>query len=175
MVIGGIAWSFFYLKDIHPLGSLGLNLGKDHLAGVAIRFKDAKLVGRAEGKKVWEFEAETIDLSKDRQKATFSHIKKGALLQDGKPVAAITSDKVIYNTFTRNLEAPTGAQFTLTDGPSFKLHKVAWDAKESKLRCDGGISATLGQSTMQGERMVADLKKKEVTIAKVKGQIKLEE
>ena len=173
VVIGGIIWTFFYLKDVHPLGSRGTKLKKDHLAGVAIRFKDAKLVGRSQGKKVWALEADTIDISKDRRLATFRGVTKGSLLQDGKKVASISASETVYNTYTRNLMTPGYAELKLEDGPSFRVRKIYWNSEKSKLLCEGGIDAVLDGSTLHGESMTADLQTKVLTVHKVTGKIRL--
>ncbi len=100
---------------------------------------------------------------------------RGTLLQDGAPVASLAADKAIYNIFTRDVATPGDAELTLEDGPSFKVRKVFWNARKSKLFCEEGVDAVLDGSTMHGERMTADLQKKELAIYKVRGQIKLEE
>ena len=174
VVLGGIIWTFFALKDMHPLGSRGTKLGRDHLAGVAIRFKDAKLIGRSQGKKVWALQAGTIDISKDRRLATFRGGTKGSLLQDGKQVASISASETVYNTYTRNIMTPGYAELKLENGPSFKVRNVYWNSEKSRLLCQGGIDAVLGGSTMHGERMTADLQAKELTVHKVTGKIRIE-
>ena len=174
VVIGGMIWTFFYLKDMHPLGSRGTKLGKDHLAGVGIRFKDAKLIGRSQGKKVWALQAGIIDISKDRRLATFRGETKGSLLQDGKKVAGFSASETVYNTFTRNIMTPGYAELKLENGPSFKVHKIYWNSEKSKLVCQEGIEAVLEGSTMHGERMTADLRTKELTVEKVTGKIRIE-
>lgn len=167
-------WTFFYLKDVHPLGSTGTKLKRDHLAGVGIRFKGAKLIGRSQGKKVWALQAGIIDISKDRRLATFRGVTKGSLLQDGKKVAGISASETVYNTLTRNVMTPGYAELKLENGPSFKVHRIYWNAGKSKLLCQGGIDAVLDGSTMHGERMTADLQTKELTISKVTGKIRIE-
>lgn len=170
-----LGWSFFYLKEIHPLGSLGAKLDGDSLAGVAIRFKNATLVGRANGQKVWSFEAKTIDVSKDRRTATFRGIARGELLQDGKKVASLSAEEVFYNTFSRNVKVPGGARFELVEGPVFQVRDVQWNASQSRLTCSGGVTATLAGSELHGEKMMADLRAKELVIEKVSGVLRLED
>ena len=175
VILAGMIWSFFYLKDIYPLGSLGSKLGRDSLEGISIRFINANLVGRSNGKKVWTFKAKTIDVSKDRRLAIFRDVAKGSLLQDGKEIASLSSKKVVYNTYTNNVSAPLGAEFKLKEGPAFKVHDVFWSAQKSKLLCKKGIDMDLAGSTLHGEKMTVDLEKKELVIEKVKGKIKLDE
>lgn len=173
--MAGLAWMFLYLKDMHPLGSLGAKLDNDQLSGLAIRFNNAKLVGRSEGEKVWELEAKSIELSRDRRLTTFKGVARGSLIQDGEKIASISADEVTYNTFTRNVMAPGVAELKLEKGPSFKVHKIYWNAKKSKLYCEDGVEAVLDGSTIQGDRMIADLENKELEIHKVRGSIRLDD
>jgi len=173
-IAAGLVWAFFYLKELHPLGSLGAQLDKDHLAGVVIRLKNARLVGRSGGKKIWTFEARTIDVSRDRRLATFKGVTRGSLLQNGRRIASLSAGEVIYNTFTQNVAVPGSAEIALTDGPSFKVRDAYWDAGKSRLVCQGGVDATLAGSALHGERMTVDVEKKELTIHKVSGRIRLE-
>jgi len=83
----GLVWAFSYL------GTRGPRLDQDHLAGVAIRLKNAKLVGRSAGKKIWAFEARTIDVSRDRRLAVFRGITRGSLLQDGRRIASLSAGR----------------------------------------------------------------------------------
>jgi len=172
-IVGALLWSFVYLKKLHPLGSLETNLGKNNMNNYAIQFVDSKLVGRANGQKAWQFNAATVDLNKDRRTAVFKDIRKGSLLQNGKEIASLSAKEVAYNTITRNLTVPGEAQISMTGGPTIRVRNASWFSNESRLVCTGGIDASLAGSTMQGEGMTADLAKKELTITKVKGIIKL--
>jgi hypothetical protein len=174
VIVAGLVWAFIYLKDVHPLGALGTKLQPDRLSDVAIRFKGAKLVGRSEGRKVWTFEAKTIDLSKDRRLATFKGITQGTLLEDGKRLASLSAGKVIYNTLTRDVSVPGTAEFALVDGPSFTLRGTYWNGRSSRLFSRGGVDARLDGSTFHGERMTADLDRKVLEVQKVSGRIRIE-
>ena len=167
--------SFVYFKDLHPLGMLSARLSAEHMEGVAIRFQDAKLIGRAGGDKTWTFQAKTIDLSKDRRFATFEGISQGALMDGDERIALISAEKVIYNVITRDLNVPDAAEIELEDGLYFKVRDVFWNAGTSELVCKRGVEATFNGNTLQGERMTANLEMKELTIHKVQGQIRIPE
>lgn len=174
VIAGGVAWTFFYLKDLHPLGALEPKFDKDRLAGFSIRFKNAELVGRTGGKKVWVLDARTVELSRDRMTATFSGVDRGYMLKDGERFAALSADRVIYNTINRNVIIPESAQLKLTSGPAFKVRNVLWNGWESKLICQGGVDVEIGGSTVHGEQMTADLRNKELIMKKVSGRFNVE-
>ncbi len=172
IIIAGCIWSFLYLKDWHPFGSAEARLGNGRQE-LFIVFKGAKLVGRSNGKKVWAFDTRTIEMSQDHQFATFSGVTKGVLMKDGKPLASLAAGKVVYNTISRNVLVPGGADFMLKGGPSFKVRDILWDGSKSVLHCKGGVDGTLGGSTFHAARMTADIAKKEFRVEKVSGQIKI--
>lgn len=172
--MGGLVWSFLCLKALHPFGPAGAELSNDQFAGVGFRFENATLVGWASGEKTWRIQARAVDVSKDRQRATFRRITRGYLLKKGEPVATISASEAIYNTITGNVSVPGTAEVKVKNGPSLKAKSIYWNAAKSRLACLGGVSATIGSSTVQGERMLADLEKKELNISKVQGIIRLE-
>lgn len=175
LAAGVLGCSFLFLKKVHPLGAFALDLGKKNVSTIGISFKDATLVGRSDGKKTWQIKAKTIDISKDRRLATFSGLSQGELIQDDKKVASISADRVVYNTLSRDVSAPGTAELKLVGGPSFKVHRVYWNGRTSRLFCAGGVDAVIGQSTMHGQQLTADLEKKEITATKVNGTISLPE
>ena len=172
-IAGVLVWSFVYLKDIHPLGSLEARLGGDNLSGVAIRFEGSRLVGRLEGKPVWQFDADTIELSRDRRLATFRGIREGVLLRNGRNAATISAGKVVYDTYTRNISVPGEATVRLQDGPELRVRDSHWNSKESRLECRGGVSMSLAGSELQGDGLTLELEKKQLDITKVRGKIRL--
>lgn len=174
LIVGALGCTFLFFRKVHPLGAFALNLGKDRMEGIGIRFKGATLVGRSGGKKVWEINARSIDISKDRRLATFSGLTHGSLLQNDKKIASISADRVVYNIFSRDVSTPGTAEMKIVNGPSFKVHKVYWNSRKSRLFCEGGVDLVIGANTMHGERLTADLERKEIVATKVKGQIKLE-
>jgi len=174
VLAAGLVWAFLYLKALHPFGSVGTDLGDKHLAGVALRFDEAALVGWADGEKVWRIQARTVDVSKDRRRATFRGITRGYLLKKGRRIASISANEVVYDTITHNISVPGTAEVEVEDGPSLKANDIYWNAATSRLECLAEVSATVNGSTVHGERMVADLEKKELKIWKVRGVIRLE-
>jgi hypothetical protein len=173
LVVAVLGCTFLFLKKVHPLGAFALDLGRDRMEGIGIRFKGATLVGRSDGKKVWQINAKSIDISKDRRFATFTGLTHGLLLRDDKKVASLSADRVVYNILSRDVSTPGTAEMKIVNGPSFKVHKVYWSGRKSRLFCEGGVDAVIGASTMHGDRLTADLERKEIVATKVKGQIRL--
>jgi hypothetical protein len=173
VLVVGIVGLLMCLKDMHVFDPLRPIQG-DRLAKLSIRFKNAQFVGRAGGKKVWSLKAKTIDVSRDMQTATFGGVTDGKLIKDGKLMATLSAGRMMYNTFSRNISVPASADFKLADGPAFKVRNVVWDAGASRLMCTGGVDIVLGGSTLHGQEMTADLEKKELSLRKVNGKIRVE-
>ncbi|MHB1001110.1 MAG: LptA/OstA family protein [Armatimonadota bacterium] len=174
IITGGIAWSFLYLRDMHPFGALAPRLDNGHMENIAMRFTGVHLIGKSGGKKTWSFQAGSIDVSRDRQLAKFSDSLKGSLIKDDKRAASFTAKSAVYNLFSQNVTVPGTAKIQITDGPSLSVGNILWNSRESKLTCKKGVSAVIDGSTLQGERLTADLKTKELKIEKVHGLIRLE-
>lgn len=175
IIIGGTAWSFLYLRDMHPFGSLAPKLDKSGMDSIAMRFKGVHLIGKSNGKKTWSFKAGTIDVSKNRQMAVFNKSIKGSMIQNDKKVISLSSEKVVYNLYTQSVNVPGKTKLQIEDGPQITAGNLHWNAHDSKITCKKGISAAIAGSTLHGESLEADLRNKEVKIAKIKGQILLNE
>jgi hypothetical protein len=165
-------WSLVYLSKIHPLGKLSTRLDNGELGSVAIRLKGARIVGRSDGKEMWSFEAKTIDLSRDRRFVTFQNITKGTLHLNNELIASLSADKVVYNTYNKNILIPGKAEIKIKNGPSLLIKQSTWDAGRSVLICKG-VSANLAGSTLQGKLMFLYPESKKLVIEKVRGTIKI--
>lgn len=173
IIIGSLAWVFLFLKDWHPSGALGVRLGDGRSRDFAIRFKDTRLVGWANGKRIWMLDAGDINISRDRRLATFTGIAKGTLLMDGKPAANLYAGKVFYNMSTGNVMVPDGARLSVRGGPTLWVKNVLWDNEKSSLLCKQGVSGRLAGGKFYAERAEADIAGKEIRASKVTGNITL--
>lgn len=174
-LVAGLAWSFMYLRALHPFGKSVTDLGEEPLQNVGLRFKGATLIGWANHQRAWQIHARTVDVSRDRRLATFRGVKDSYLMLKGDRVASMTANEVVYNTITRNVSVPGAATLSVKDGPDLKTRKIFWNSARSRLACSGGVIVTVDGSTFGGEKMVADLGKKELTVTKVHGTIRLPE
>lgn len=173
LLIAGIVASFYYMKEEHPLGSLGTGLEEGSAPDLAISLRNTKLVGRSQCSEIWRFEAQRIDLSRDRRVATFSDISRGVLLQDGREIALLSAGRAVYDTLTQDVNVPGSAEISIRNGPVFKAHNIRWSAGDSRIICQEGIKATFNGSTLLGDSLVADLNHKEIVITNVRGRIRL--
>ncbi len=175
VLAAGLVWSFMYLRALHPFGTAVSDLSDKPMQDIGLRFNDATLVGWSDHAKVWQIHARTVEVSKDRRLATFRGISKSYLMQKGEPVASVSANEVVYNTVTRNVSVPGAVQIKVKDGPSLKTKNVIWHSARSRLACQGGVTATVDGSTFHGDKLVADLGRKELTITKVRGTIRIPE
>ncbi len=175
VLVAGLVWSFMYLRALHPFGSAVTDLDDEPLQDIGLRFEGATLVGWSNHDRVWQIHAEGVEVSRDRRRAAFKGVSNSYLMKDGKRVASISTDAVVYNTVTRNVSVPGAVALKVKDGPSLKTKNIYWNAAKSKLVCMGGVTASVGGSTFSGDRMVADLEKKELTISKIRGTIRISE
>jgi len=175
VVAVALVWAFLYLTALHPFGAVEARLKRDELPGIGLSFRDARLVGRQDSQMAWAFDAKTIDVSRDRRLVTFRGVTDGSLMKDGREVASLVAGKVVYNSMSNNLVVQGKAEVRLADGPTLEVRNIYWNAQKSKLVCTGGIRAVFDEGTMEGDRMVADLEKKELTVSKVRGTILLPE
>jgi hypothetical protein len=171
VLTAALVWSFTFLKDLHPLGSLNGRWGNGPLSEIGISFRNVTFVGRSRGQKVWEFKARSIEMGKDRRLATFTDVAQGHLLRDGAPIATLSSSKVVYNTITQDVSVPGKANLEIQDGLSLNVHNMYWQWMKSIMYCKGGVYAKIRNNTFHADRMVLDLKNKEISLQNVSGQL----
>lgn len=172
-IVGILVWSLIYLKRVHPLGALAPSLGADKLAGIAIRLNEARVVGRSQGQRIWSFDAETIDVGKNRRVTIFSGVRNGKLFKGNKVIASLHANKVVYNTYSNNMLIPNAAEISVVGGPALRINNAVWNARDSVLVAKGGVHATLAGGTLFGKRMTVYLAEKRLEIEKVHGTIKI--
>ncbi|MHB0913555.1 MAG: hypothetical protein ACYC2Y_08940 [Armatimonadota bacterium] len=170
-VLAGFAVLITYL---HPLGRQGPKL-PEREAGFAVRFEDAKLVGWSKGKRTWVFNADSVELARDRRTVLFSGVRGGAMLRNGKKAASISTRKLFYDTFSRDVTAPGKVLLKLAEGPTFSAGRLQWNEQASTVVVEGGVDVGLPFGSVHGKDAVADLSKKELTMRKVSGTLKIEE
>lgn len=175
VLVAGLVWSFMYLRALHPFGKAVKDLDNEPLQNVGLRFEGATLIGWADHQKAWQIQAKAVEVSRDRRLATFRGVKESYLMQKGERVASIAADEVVYNTITRNVSVPGAVTLRVKNGPALKTKSIFWNSAKSKLACTGGVTAVIDGSILQGDKMVADLEKKELTVTKVRGTIRLPE
>ncbi len=173
VIVAALIWVFVYLKALHPFGSMEAKLKQDELPGIGLIFKDAQLVGRQNGKKTWAFKAKNIEVSRDRRLVTFHDITNGVLMKNGKVIASLAANKVVYNSITNEISVPGTSELKISGGPRLKVKNIYWNGQKSELVCKGGIRAVFDGSIMEGDRLTANLEKKELTINKVRGKIRI--
>lgn len=174
VILGGIVWSFSFLRDIHPLGSLAARLDQHGMQDISMRFRGVHLIGKSRGKMLWQFKADTIEVNRNRQKAVFRKNIQGTLIDNGRQAASIMADEIIYGVYTHNVMAPGSARISIQDGPSVTARNLYWNGYKSKLVCSGGVDANLGGSVLHGDRMSVDMNSREIYVNKVNGVIRLE-
>lgn len=159
---------------MHPLGSLAARLDQGGMQDISMRLMGVDLIGKSGGRILWRFKADTIEVSRDRQKAVFRKNIRGSLIDKGKQTASIKADEIIYGVYTHNVLAPGSAQISIENGPSLTARNLYWNGYKSKLVCIGGVDANLAGSALHGERMSVDITKKEILVTKVHGVFRLD-
>lgn len=168
------AWSFMYLRNLHPMRSLAVRLAGGSGDNISMQFKGVHLIGKSKGKKVFAFKADGIDVSRDRQRAIFRGGIQGNLFQNEKPAASIFAEEVMYGIYDRNISIPGEAVIDIIEGPKLHVKNVSWNERNSRMICKGGFEADIAGSTITGRQMTADLNAKMIKMSNVSGSINLE-
>jgi len=169
MVVCALVWAFKYVIGVSPLSVQGRKP-----ADFSIKFLDSTLVGWSNGKKAWTFHARTVQVSRDRVHVSFDGIAGGKLFENGRQLASLKAAKLDYDIVSGNVIMPKGAELAIVNGPVFDVKDVHWDSKSSRLYCKQGVDAVVNGNSFHGDRLTADIAKKEIYVEKVNGRLLVE-
>jgi lipopolysaccharide export system protein LptA len=130
---------------------------------------DATLVGRHNGRKIWEIHARRIQAAADGQTTTFLGVDRGTLYQDERPAARVAAGKAVYKAARRTLAVTEGLTFE-AGGLTLRAPRLNWSAASNvvdlpdpvTLTWDGGIATA---ATLRADTRLREIVGKDVRMA----------
>jgi LPS export ABC transporter protein LptC len=94
---------------------------------------------------------------------------------DGQPTATVESDRLIYFDEERRFVAEGRVVVQTETGKTLRSESLTWDEAERSLRTDGFVRITTPTERLQGYQLVADEGLETYTLARITGQVEVEE
>lgn len=151
-----------------------LDYGRNADNNLSLEFTDTQLIGRKDGKKLWQIRAKRIRIDKDQVLTQFDGIQDGTVYQNEKPVFHLKAGYARYNALTRFLEINQGVDITSQGGYHLKCNSAKWDGLASQLRCPGKIILMMPNGRLTGRDLEMNPSKKLFTLQKVKLSLKMQ-
>jgi len=129
-----------------------------------VRMREAGIVLKSEGNRLWEMSADSIEVSRDRRTTVMDGLKNGKLYRDGKPIVTLTAARAVYDSQTRILRVFGGVTATTASGLVLTTDVVEWSEKSRRLLCPGRVVVRTKEATITGDWLEADLELRRYTV-----------
>ena len=93
----------------------------------------------------------------------------------GQPTATVEADRLLYLDGERRFVAEGRVVVETETGKTLRSESLTWDEAERSLRTDGFVRITTPTEQLQGYRLVADEGLETYTLARITGQVTVEE
>ncbi len=94
---------------------------------------------------------------------------------DGAPNATLVSDRLLYLDAERRFVAEGRVVVETETGKTLRSEELTWDEGEGSLRTDGFVQITTPDEQIQGYRLVSDEGLDNYTLARITGQVTVED
>ncbi|NLG84648.1 MAG: hypothetical protein GX493_08605, partial [Firmicutes bacterium] len=152
-----------FLADLPLPTSVGKSRGRPRGLTPAVppgmRLMTTRVIGRAHGKKEWEFKAERILRSVDGLLITATGVKEGLVYdEEGKPAWSFAAGYLRYYVLNRRLEAGDGVTGRAVAGDlSFQAPRITADLRRRQLVAEGPVEATGEELRFRAMQLAIDL------------------
>ena len=164
IVVIGCAYYFLREEPLLPRVAVQAEVDKGTLS-----YKGNSIIEEKNGKRLWEVEAETIDIDVATKNISMKNMKgifyqeSGGQIEILAPVASIDS-KTKAILMTGNIQA------TSKDGAKFSAQEIRWLGQEEKFYGVGKVSLIKGDATLTGDKIESDVN---MGTVKVSGHAKI--
>ena len=124
----------------------------------------AKLVGRDQGRKSWEFRAGRITRSVDGIVIQAEDVTEGRVFDDDKISCSFRAGHLRYEVLTRNLKVGGGIRGKLPNGTTFTAGEGEVDLRRKSLVIPGPVKVEGEEVSVTADSLAADLGAKTVTL-----------
>ncbi len=111
--------------------------------GVALTEVASVVLRDERDRKQWEFRAERIEVSDDRNHTLIRGLKQGVYFRDGKPLTTFRADEVDYDAVTKRLVIRGNVTAEDKRGFSLSAPMLTWSPEERKFVASGDITGAV--------------------------------
>lgn len=135
---------------------------------IVLAMEDAHLVGLGRDGKLWSLHAKKIEMSRNRSSTTISGITEGKVYDAGKVALRVEAGSASYDVYQKNLLLSGGVRIEGADGQKITGRGATWNSRTSTLRSLGPVSIETKWSKMTTDKMLVDVRNKEMSMWNVR-------
>lgn len=171
LLLAGSVGVFLRLRGYRARAAL--DYSREIERDISLLFTDTTLVGRRDGKKLWEIRAKTIRISRDQVRTLFEGIEDGTLYQNDRPLFKLKAGKASYNNAYRDLSIEGGVQITSTTGIALRCNAAYWSTLKNRVTCPGKVEVLMANGKLVGQDLESDSDLKQMVLHHIRLSVKL--
>jgi LPS export ABC transporter protein LptC len=165
--------SFVWMKEYQPVSH---NAFSPVMPSIALRLEAARLAGRSHGRASWRFDAESVEVSRDRSVTILTGIRNGVVCdRAGAPQLFVTARRAVYRPLTEDILVEGGAKVGTREHLAIGSERLIWNGKEQRLTCPQRVTIDTGAGRGKADSLVVDLSKNELVARNISLKIPVKE
>ena len=143
--IGGLCWLFQGEKKIQQLD-------QEEETPLMMSYIGNTLSEEKNGKKVWELNADLIEIDPVSKNTILKNIK-GVFYQNNGENITLTAPKAVYDVESRNITITEKVQAVSSNGATLNAEQVIWDSGQERFEGKGNIKLKQGDTIITGDKL----------------------
>lgn len=129
-----------------------------------VRMRGAGVVLKAGGQRVWEMQADSVDLARDRRTASVTGLREGTLWRGKEALVTLSASRATYDMVSHVLRISGGVVIRARRGVVIKTDSVNWVEPTRTFVCPGPVQVETPAGVMYGDRLEGDLDLRQYTV-----------
>lgn len=143
---------------------VGSSLAPSQPPSVVLQMRNAYFVGLNRKGKLWSLKAKNVEIGQNRFLTTLTGITQGKIFDAGKPVLQMEAGRAVYNSIVGDMAMDEGIRLIGADGQTLTADGADWNSASSSLRSTGKVLYESEWGKASTDRMLVDMKSKEMTM-----------
>lgn len=153
----------------------GVPLAPREPPAVVLAMENAYFVGLNHQRKAWSLKAKKVEIGRDRSTTTLTSISDGRIFQNGKVALVVRAGQAVYSSREGDLLLADGVTVEGMDDQKVSAEGAYWNSETATLRSKGRVKFENKWSKATSDDVVVDLKKKEMTMSRVRLSVPMSE
>lgn len=151
---------------------VGGSLASTQQPSIVLQMRNAHFVGLNRKGKIWSLNAKSVEIGRNRYLTTLTGITQGKIFDSGKVALQMEAGRAVYNSIAGDLAMDNGISLVGADGQRVTARGANWNSATASLRSTGRVLFQSPWGQASTDRMLVDMRNKEMTMWNVTMSIK---
>lgn len=151
LFLGGCLYYFLKDEPVTPKEPVQVATSES----TSLSYVGNSITEEKDGKRLWELQAETIDIDSNTKNMKFKNIK-GVFYQDNGGKIDISAPEAAVDSKTKEIVMVGKIKAIASDGTTFAAQEIRWSNLEQRFYGSGDVSLTQDDTVMTGDQIESD-------------------